>query len=135
MQLNGNDDSNGSRSKQKDYILFNERCYMALFGIFGSHTVKSCPLNDKESAKRMIQMAEKSADPTDNHKNYGINKIIGRYHSALEHKFIWIIDANNAQLVEKFLIDIGAAKFNSSKIVPLVTFEETVKKVSDELEN
>lgn len=108
---------------------------MALFGIFGSHTVESCPLNDRASAKMMIQIAEKSADITDNHNNYGIHKVIGRYHSSLEHEFIWIIDADNAHLVEKFLIDIGSAKFNSSKIVPLITFEEIVKKSSAQLES
>lgn len=100
---------------------------MGLFGIYGSHTVKSCPLNDADSAKTMIQMAEKSANQTNNKKRYGINKIIGRYHSALEHTFIWIVDADNAQQLERFLIDLGAARFNTSKIVPLITFEEIVK--------
>jgi hypothetical protein len=100
---------------------------MGLFGIFGSHTVKSCPLNDADSAKIVIQMAEKSANQIDNKKRYGINKIVGRYHSALEHTFIWIVDADNARQLERFLIDIGSARFNTSKIVPLITFEEIVK--------
>jgi len=107
---------------------------MALFGIFGSHTVEMCPLNNKTSAMTMVQMAEKTADAEDNHSNYGINKIIGRYHSALEHKFIWIVEAESAHQLEKFLIDIGSAKFNSSKIVPLINFEEVVRKGAAELQ-
>jgi len=108
---------------------------VALFGIFGTHTVDVCPLNNKTSAKTMVQMAEKSADPTSNRSKYGISKIIGRYHSALEHTFIWIVDAESAHQLEKFLIDIGSAKFNSSKIVPLINFEEVVRKGTDELHN
>jgi hypothetical protein len=108
---------------------------MALFGIFGMHTVDLCPLNNKTSAKTMVQMAEKSADSTSNQSKYGINKIIGRYHSALEHTFIWIVDAEGAHQLEKFLIDIGSAEFNSSKIVPLINFEEVVRKGSDEHHN
>ena len=92
---------------------------MALYGIYGMHTVDMCPLNNKTSAKTMVQMAEKSADATNNHSNYGISNIIGRYHSALEHTFIWIVDAESAHQLEKFLIDIGSASFHSSKIVPL----------------
>ena len=52
---------------------------MAPFGIFGSHTVESCPLNDRASAKMIIQIAQKSADITDNHNNYGIHKVIGTH--------------------------------------------------------
>ena len=107
---------------------------MALFGIFGSHTVEMCPLNNKTSAMTMVQMAEKSADAENNHSNYGINKIIGRYHSALEHKFVWIVDAESAHPLEKFLIDIGSAKFNSSKIIPLINFGEIVRKCAAELQ-
>jgi hypothetical protein len=106
---------------------------MAVFGIFGRHTVEMCPLNNQTSARIMVQMAEKSADATTNHSKYGISKIIGRYHSALEHTFIWIVDAESAHRLEKFLIDIGSAKFNSTKIVPLINFEEVVEKGAAEL--
>lgn len=108
---------------------------MALFGIFGTHTVDVCPLNNKTSAKTMVRMSEKSADASNNRSRYGINRIIGRYHSALEHTFIWIVDAESAHQLEKFLIDIGSAKFNSSKIVPLINFEEVVRKGTDDLQN
>jgi hypothetical protein len=39
---------------------------MALFGIFGTHTVDLCPLNNKTSARTMVQMADKSANATNN---------------------------------------------------------------------
>ena len=113
---------------------FTKRRSMPLFGIFGTHTVDLCPLNNKTSAMTMVQIAEKSADVTKNRSNYGINKIIGRYHSALEHTFIWIVDADSPHLLEKFLIDIGSAKFNSSKIVPIVSFEEVVRKGANGLQ-
>jgi uncharacterized protein with GYD domain len=107
---------------------------VVLFGIFGTHTVDVCPLNNKTSAKIMVQMSEKSADAKHNRSKYGIYKIIGRYHSALEHSFIWIVEAESAHQIEKFLIDIGSAKFNSSKIVPLIQFEEVVRKGTDKLQ-
>jgi hypothetical protein len=108
---------------------------MALFGIFGTHTVDLCPLNNKTSAMTMVEMSEKSADASSNQSKYGINSIFGRYHSALEHTFIWIVDAESAHQLEKFLIDIGSAKFNSSKIVPLINFEDVVRKGADNLQN
>jgi hypothetical protein len=108
---------------------------MALFGIFGTHTVDLCPLNNNTSAMTMVEMSEKSADASSNRSKYGINSIMGRYHSALEHTFIWIVDAESAHQLEKFLIDIGSAKFNSSKIVPLINFEDVVRKGADNLRN
>lgn len=61
-------------------------------------------------------------------KKYSINKILGQYHSALEHTFLWVVDADDPHLVEKFCIDGGLAKFNAVKIVPLITFKDVLEK-------
>jgi len=58
---------------------------------------------------------------------YKINKVIGRYHSGLEHTFLWILDAEDPHLIQQFAIDGGMAKFNEVKIVPLMTFEDVVR--------
>ncbi len=57
-----------------------------------------------------------------------LHKIIGQYHSALEHTFLWVVDAEDPHLVEKFCIDGEIAKFNAVKIVPLITFRDVVDK-------
>ncbi|RMF30605.1 MAG: hypothetical protein D6752_03790 [Candidatus Nitrosothermus koennekii] len=86
---------------------------MALYGIYGEHTVDNCPLTNRESRKVMLDLDIKNASI----------KFIGMYHSALEHTFLWVVEADNAHTIQKFLIDSKVARFNSAKIVPLGTFD------------
>jgi len=63
---------------------------------------------------------------------YKINKIVGQYHSGLEHTFLWILDAEDPHLIQQFAVESGMASFNEVKIVPLETFEgvaEGAKKI------
>ena len=97
---------------------------MALYGIYGSHTVEACPVNHLENGKRLVAFAE--ADPTPLLKKYKIHDVLGQYHSALEHTFIWIVDADDPHQVEGFALEAGLASFNTLKIVPLKTLAEGV---------
>jgi hypothetical protein len=72
---------------------------MALYGIWGTHTVESCPLNNAESRKVVISAP---ADLEPFAKKYKINKIVGTFHSALEHNFLWVVDAEDPHLIEQF---------------------------------
>jgi len=97
---------------------------MALYGIYGRHEIKDCPLNSSESRKlvgEIVKMDMSSVLP-----KYKINKIVGQYHSGLEHTFVWIVDAEDPHLIQKFAIDGGVASFNEIKIVPLMTFNDVV---------
>jgi len=98
---------------------------MALFGIYGSHTTEMCPLNNIEIAKTMLEQFGKGIN--EQARNYKINNILGQYHSALEHTFLWIVDAEEPHLIEQFCIDIKIASFNAIKIVPLVTTNEVAE--------
>jgi len=71
---------------------------MALFGIYGKHTVDACPWNNIENAKILKAFAEMDIGPLA--KKFKINKILGQYHTALEHTFLWIIDAEEADMPE-----------------------------------
>ncbi|MFQ5572705.1 MAG: hypothetical protein ACE5EJ_00485, partial [Nitrosopumilaceae archaeon] len=62
---------------------------MALYGIYGRHEIKDCPLNSAESRKIVLKMEKEDPNVC---TNYKINKVIGRYHSGLEHTFLWIVD-------------------------------------------
>ncbi len=75
---------------------------MALYGVYGSHTVEACPVNNRENAKKLISFAE--SDPTPLLSKYRINNVLGQYHSAFEHTFIWIIDADDLHLIEEFAL-------------------------------
>jgi hypothetical protein len=97
---------------------------MALYGIYGSHTTESCPLNNREVAKRVVAVAESDIESTAS--KYKISEIVGQYHSALEHTFLWIVDAEDPHLIEKFCVETGVASFNRLTIVPLITFSEGV---------
>jgi len=104
---------------------------MALYGISGSHTTNACPLNNNVNAKTVLD--SENLDLVQITQKYKINKIIGQYHSALEHTFLWIVDAEDPHLIQQFCIEEGIASFNAVKIIPMVTFQqviETVKKVN-----
>lgn len=104
---------------------------MALFGIDGSHTTDACPLNNSNSAKLLLNTEMLNLEEIS--KKYKIHKILGQYHSALEHTFLWILDAEDPHLIQQFCIESGLASFNAVKIIPLITTQqaiETVKKVN-----
>lgn len=104
---------------------------MALFGIDGIHTTEACPLNNSDSAKIILKAENFNLDEIS--QKYKINKILGQYHSALEHTFLWILDADDPHLIQRFCIESGLASFNAVKIIPLITTQqaiETVKKVN-----
>jgi hypothetical protein len=102
---------------------------MGLYGIYGEHTQEACPLYNEENRKALLKAApnlEKIA------QKYN-TKFLAQYHSGLEHTFLWIAEADNAQLIEQLMI-MTAGRFNTMKIVPLITFQdllETCKKIEE----
>ena len=96
---------------------------VALYGIYGSHTIEACPLNNVESRRIVVHAAQVMESLS---KKYKINKIVGQYHSPLEHTFLWVVDAEDPHLVQQSFIEAGAAKFNAVRIVPLITFSDVV---------
>jgi hypothetical protein len=97
---------------------------MALFGIYGKHTVDACPWNNIENAKILKDFAAMDIGPLA--KKYKINQIVGQYHTALEHTFLWILDAQEAHLLTDFCVEAKLARINDLKIVPMITFNEGV---------
>ena len=110
-------------------ILTTPNTDIGLFGIYGTHSAESCPLNNVDSAKNIIQtsLAINQIQEQKTKNRYKITNIIGQNHSALEHTFIWIIDAEDAHLIEQFCIDSKIATFNPIKIVLLLTFTDVVQ--------
>lgn len=102
---------------------------MGLYGIYGEHTQEACPLYNEENRRSLLKAApnlEKIA------QKYN-TKFLGQYHSGLEHTFLWVAEAENAQLIEQLMI-MTAGRFNTMKIVPLKTFQdvlETCKKIEE----
>jgi len=97
---------------------------MALYGVYGSHTPERCPVNNHEIAETLVNFA--NTDLAAIAGKYKINELVGQYHSALEHTFLWVVDAEDPHLLEQFCIDTGLASFNYLKFVPLITFREGV---------
>jgi hypothetical protein len=50
-----------------------------------------------------------------------------RYHSGLEHTFLWIVDALDAHSVQNFMVESGWIKFNALKIVPLTSYQTAIE--------
>lgn len=97
---------------------------MALYGVYGSHTVEACPVNNLEIAKKIVAFSELDIGPLA--EKYKINQVLGQYHSAFEHTFLWIVDAEDPHLIEEFALETGLSSFNKLTIVPLITFAEGV---------
>ncbi len=97
---------------------------MALYGIYGKHTTEACPWNNIQTAKRLLDLVESDLESTA--KKYKISDIIGQYHSALEHTFLWVVEAEDPHLIQEFCVATGIATINELKIVPMITFQEGV---------
>jgi uncharacterized protein with GYD domain len=96
---------------------------MGSYGIYGSHSPESCPLNNVEVRRLVITMAEQ-LDKVLTKNNI---KMLQQYHSGLEHTFVWIVNAQDAHSVQNFMVDSGWIKFNTLKIVPLSTYQNLVE--------
>ena len=97
---------------------------MALYGIYGSHTVDNCSVNNRRVAEALVQFAQ--SDVSKIAGKYKINRVVAQFHSALEHTLLWAVDADDPHLIQQFCIDSGMASFNTIKIVPLITFNDGV---------
>ncbi len=100
-----------------------------LYGIYGSHTPETCPIQVPQYARVFVEISE--IDPERLARTYGIRRIEAQYHSALEHTFLWIVEADRPHDIERFAIDTGLASFNTLEIVPVHTFAETVERLRE----
>lgn len=96
---------------------------MGLYGIYGEHTQQACPLYNKETREYLLRQAP---DMEKNAQKYGV-KVLHQFHSGLEHTFLWVVDADNAHSIED-LMGRTAGRFNTIKIVPLVTFQGVIER-------
>ena len=97
---------------------------MALYGIYGKHTTEACPWNNIDTARRLHALAQSDLQSTA--QTFNIGAILGQYHSALEHTFLWVVEADDPHGVQEFCVATGLATINELKIVPLITFQEGV---------
>ena len=102
---------------------------MALYGIYGRHEIDACPINNSKNRQLMVKIGKR--DMKQVCSDFKINKIVGRFHSALEHTFLWIVDAEDPHLIQRLAMEGGVASFNEVKIVPLIEFENVVKMLED----
>jgi uncharacterized protein with GYD domain len=99
---------------------------MALFGVFATHSPESCPLNNRQSRDRLIQIDDKIKTITE---KFHVRKIHGFYLSVLEHQWVIIVEADNAHEIETMCIEAGISAFNTVKIVPLNNFDVVMKRI------
>jgi len=98
---------------------------MTLFGVFGTHTTKACPINNHKNRKYLLEEGPKFPEYAEKNNV----KILGQYHVVLEHTFIWILEADDAQTVEKLMMEAGVSSFNALKIVHMSHFTDAFPKM------
>ncbi len=95
-----------------------------LWGIYGAHNMHDCPVNNRETAKKVITLNAMDLRPL--MEKYGVTSIVDQYHSGLEHTFLWAVKTKEPHNLEEFSIELGIARWNELKFVPLRTFKEGV---------
>ena len=95
-----------------------------LWGIYGTHDRHDCPVNNRNTAKEVITLSVMDLQPL--MKKYGVTAIVDQYHSGLEHTFLWAVETKEPHKLEEFAIELGIARWNDLKFVPLRTFKEGV---------
>lgn len=96
---------------------------IGLYGIYGKHTQQACPLYNEQNRKWILANLQ---DQAKNAQKYGVT-VLQQYDSALEHTFLWSVEAENAQTIEEFMART-AGRFNTLTIVPLITFQEVIER-------
>lgn len=95
-----------------------------LWGIYGTHDKHDCPVNNKDTAIKAIALSKTDLQPIMD--KYGVVKFVAKFHSGLEHTLLWAVETTRPHDLEEFTIELGLAKWNEFKFVPLRTFEEGV---------
>ncbi len=95
-----------------------------LWGIYGAHNRHDCPVNNRETAKYVITVNAMDLRPL--MEKYGVTAVRDRYHSGLEHTFLWAVETREPHKLEEFCIELGIARWNDLKFVPLRTFAKGV---------
>ncbi len=102
-----------------------------LWGVYGAHNLHDCPVNNIETAKEVIALSMMDLGPL--MEKYGITAIVDQYHSGLEHTFLWAVETTEPHNLQEFSIELGIARWNDLKFVPLLTFAESVVPMVREL--
>jgi hypothetical protein len=96
---------------------------MALYGIYAERTQAAWSLYNKEIRQFLLSRAQNIQK---NAQKNGV-KILHQFHSGLEHTFLWVVDADNAHLIQEVMART-AVRFNTVKIVPLITFQGVIER-------
>jgi len=95
-----------------------------MYGIYGEHTQEACPLYNEQNRKWILASLPNQEK---NAQKYGV-RFLQQFHSGQEHTFLWVVEAENAQSVED-LMARTAGRFNTLKIVPLITYQELIERL------
>ncbi|MCZ6689808.1 MAG: hypothetical protein O7H41_09410 [Planctomycetota bacterium] len=99
-----------------------------LWGIYGAHNRHDCPVNNLETAKEVIALSKKDLKPV--MEKHGVIGFVDQYHSGLEHTLLWAVETTRPHDLEEFCIDLGLARWNDLKFVPLRTFGDVLRDIT-----
>lgn len=104
-----------------------------LWGIYGKHSVHDCPVNNRKHAEYVVAASTTDLKPLLD--KYGVVEIKDRYHSGLEHTFMWAVETTRPHDLQGFAIELGIASWNDLTFVPLITFEDGVVPMVAQIHN
>ncbi len=81
-----------------------------------------------ETAKEVITLSKTDLQPVmDKH---GVIGFVDQYHSGLEHTLLWAVKTTRPHDLEEFCIELGLARWNDLKFVPLRTFGDVLRDIT-----
>ena len=70
-----------------------------MYGMYGDHAQEACPLYNEQNRRWLLTNLPNQEKTAQKH---GV-RILQQYHPALEHTFLWAVEAENAQSIEELM--------------------------------
>jgi len=99
---------------------------MPIFLQISKHNPESCPMHNEKAKKATVDLMMKMDELTKKHKI----KIVGMWNSMPEHLVVVVVDAPNAEVLNKFGMEpevMTWSGYNTTEIRQVITGEESLK--------
>jgi hypothetical protein len=98
-----------------------------IFVLLAEHNAEVCPTGNSKTRDLMLQMAPEIPGIAD---KAGVNIVAGPYVNR-EHLTVAIVEAENAENVDDFVVGSRLNQWNTVRIVPSRTIEEGMKEIQE----
>jgi hypothetical protein len=96
------------------------------FVLLASHGPEICPISNAKMRDMVVKQAPEIPALA---KRLGVNLIAGPFVSH-EHLAVIVVESEKAESVHQFILESGMSQWNSIRVVPSVTVEQSMKELN-----